>query len=156
MYKAKVKYSVGPLKDVSNKIIDNDLEMCNIFNLLFLSVFTNENINQMPDIDQNFNGSDEDLLNTIQVSCDEVTKEIDRLKPNKSSSPGEVFARVLKECKEELSQPLTQLFNQSLNEGVVPESLKTAIVVPIFLEGRQIYCIKLPSNKFNITCRKIS
>ena len=43
MYKAKAKDSVGPIKDVSNKITDNDLEMCNIFNLQFLSVFTNEN-----------------------------------------------------------------------------------------------------------------
>ena len=93
MYKAKAKDSVGPIKDLSNKITDNDLEMCNIFNIQFLSVFTNENINQMPDIDQVFNGSDEDLLNSIQVSCDEVTKEIDRLKPNKSPVPDEVLAR---------------------------------------------------------------
>ena len=61
---------------MSNKITDNDLEMSNIFNLQFLSVFTNENINQIPVINKVFNGSDEDLLNTIQVSCDEVTKEI--------------------------------------------------------------------------------
>ena len=108
--------------------------MCNIFNSQFLSVFANENINQIPDINQVFNGSD-DLLNTIQVSCDEVTKEIDRLKPNTSPGPDEEFARVLKECKEELSQPLTQLFNQSLNEGVVPDSWKTANVVPIFKKG---------------------
>ena len=33
MYTAKVKNSVEPLKDVSNKITDNDLEMTNIFNL---------------------------------------------------------------------------------------------------------------------------
>ena len=46
-----------------------------------------------------------------------------------------MFARVLKECKEELSQPLTQLFNQSLNESVVPDSWKTANVVPIFKKG---------------------
>ena len=74
-------------------------------------------------------------MNTIQVSCDEVTKEIDRLRPNKSPGPDEVFARVLKECKDELSQPLTQLFNQSLNEGVVPDSWKTANVVPICKKG---------------------
>ena len=109
--------------------------MCNIFTSHFLSVFTNENINQIPVINQVFNGSDEDLLNTIQVSCDKVAKEIDRLKPNKSPGPDEVFARVLKQCKEELSQPLTKLFNQSLNEGVVPDSWKTANVVPIFKKG---------------------
>ena len=74
--------------------------MSNILNLQFLSVFTNGNINQITDINQVFNCSEEDLLNTIQVSCDEVTKEIDRLKPNKSPGPDEVFARVFKECKE--------------------------------------------------------
>ena len=102
MYKVKAKHSVGPLKDLENKITDNNSDMCNILNLQFLSVFTNENINQIPDVNQVFNGSDEDLLNSIQVSCDEVTKEIDRSEPSKSPGPDEVFAGVLNECKEEL------------------------------------------------------
>ena len=59
-------------------------------------------------------------------------KEIDRLKPNKSPGPDEVFARVLKECREELSHPLAQIFNQSMNQGVVPDAWKVANVVPIF------------------------
>ena len=42
MYKAKGKHSVGPLKNLANIITDNDLEMCNIFNLLFSSVLTIE------------------------------------------------------------------------------------------------------------------
>ena len=46
-----------------------------------------------------------------------------------------MLARVLKEYKEELSKQLTQLFNQPLNEGVVPDSWKTVIVVPIFKKG---------------------
>ena len=107
MYKAKAKHSARPLKNLANVITDNVLEMCNILNLQFLSVFTNENINQIPDINQVFSGNDEDLLNTIQVSCDEVvTKEIDRLKPNKSPGPDEVFARVLKECKEKVKSTI--------------------------------------------------
>ena len=75
MYKAKAKHSVGPLIDFENKITDNDSGMCNILNLQFLSVFTNENINQIPDVNQVFIGSDEDLLNTIQVSYDEATND---------------------------------------------------------------------------------
>ena len=106
--------------------------MMMMINLQFLSVFTNENINQIPDINQVFNGSDEDLLHTIQVSCDEVIELIDKLKPNKSPGPDEMFAIVLKECKEELSRPLTQLFNQLLNESVVPDSWKKYYFVSIF------------------------
>ena len=95
MYKAKATDSVGPIKDVSDKITDHDLEMCNIFNLQFLSVFTNENINQMPDIDQVFNGSDEDLLNDALPICLPA-----RRSPGEGTTPGR-FCERTKSCRRE-------------------------------------------------------
>jgi hypothetical protein len=38
---------------------------------------------------------------------------------------------MLKELAEELSIPLTHIFNKSLHEGIVPQDWKTANVTPI-------------------------
>jgi len=43
-----------------------------------------------------------------------------------------VYSKILKECKEELSCPLTILFNNSIKLGLVPQAWKLADVVPIF------------------------
>ena len=43
--------------------------------------------------------------------------------------------RILKELAEELAQPLADLFNTSMDSGIVPESWKTANVTPIFKKG---------------------
>ena len=68
IYKSKVKDSLGPLKKLSGEIADGDLEMCSIFNDQFLSVFTKENTNQIPEINLVLNGSADELINTVEVS----------------------------------------------------------------------------------------
>ena len=70
-------------------------------------------------------------LNNIEITRENVLKEINRLKSNKSPGPDNIYARVLKECKEELSEPLLTLYRSSLETGTVPKSWRTANVVPI-------------------------
>ncbi|KAK8720096.1 hypothetical protein OTU49_013583, partial [Cherax quadricarinatus] len=119
---------------------DKENEMCSIFNNYFLSVFTQEDTNNIPVI--NFYSGLEDKLCNITVTSEMVVKQTDRLKQNKSPGPDEVFSRVLKECKMELCEPLTNIFNLSLQTGVVSDMWKMANVIPIFKTGDK----SLPSN----------
>ena len=59
------------------------------------------------------------------------------MKPQKSPGPDEIYARVLKECKSEVSSKLNVIFNKSLENGDVPEAWKLANVVPIFKKGNR-------------------
>ena len=54
-----------------------------------------------------------------------------------SSSPGTdgISQRVLKEAAEEVSVPLSLLFNKSMQTNAIPMDWKTANVVPIFKSG---------------------
>ncbi|XP_040286085.1 uncharacterized protein LOC120999281, partial [Bufo bufo] len=54
---------------------------------------------------------------------------------NKSQGPDGIHPKLLKELSGELAKPLTDLFNQSLATGVVPEDWKLAKVVPIHKKG---------------------
>ena len=48
----------------------------------------------------------------------------------------EAFPRILKECREQqLDEPITRIFRNSLDTGIVPRSWRQANVVPIFKKG---------------------
>ena len=49
-----------------------------------------------------------------------VRKEIDKLKNTKSPGPDDIFPRILKECREQLDNPVTRIFRNSLDTGIVP------------------------------------
>ena len=137
-YQSKVKEKVGPLETASGHVTDDDKEMCTCLNEYFLSVFTSENLEYIPEVESIYSGNPESVLKQIDISREDVIKELNKLKAHKSPGPDEIYARVLKECKNELSCPLTTLFNNSIKSGLVPKAWKLADVVPIFKKGEKI------------------
>lgn len=138
--KKEIRSGIGPLTDDSGNIMTDSQDIANTLNSYFASVFnsnstdtaeipnTNENIlHKLPDFD---------------ISRDEVLKALQTLKSNKSPGPDHIFPKLLKEISDEISSPLTQLFNMSLQNGVVPRDWKMANVTPIFKKGDR----KLPGN----------
>ncbi len=89
-------------------------------NISFLSVFTQENLTTIPERVQVHEGEENDKLRDVIITRQVVQDEISRLRKNKSPDPDEVFARVLKKCKEFLSGSLADIFEMSANSGYVP------------------------------------
>ena len=100
-----------------------------------MSVFTVEDLESIPEPEQIYGNSMENTLDKITISTEDVESEIDRLKSQKSPGPDEIYARILKECKKEVSTKLMDIFNISLRTREVPGAWKTANVVPIFKKG---------------------
>ena len=71
----------------------------------------------------------------IFVEPEGVKKLLSSLNPNKAAGPDRISSRVLKELADELYRPLTTLFQNSLNSGLVPNQWKSALVTPIFKKG---------------------
>ena len=61
----------------------------------------------------------------------EILTLINKLPNKKSCGPGGLSYCILKELKEVLTIPLELLFNKSLNEGIFPQQMKQANVVPL-------------------------
>ena len=57
------------------------------------------------------------------------------LKTNKSPGADEINFNVIKHCFGELYGPLKYLFDLSLQNGVFPDLMKVAIVLPVFKNG---------------------
>ena len=84
---------------------------------------------------QIFRGQEVDKLSEIVISREVVSKEIDRLKKTKSPGPDDIFPRILRECREELVEPIVIIFRKSPDTGAVPRLWRQATVVPIFKKG---------------------
>ena len=60
-----------------------------------------------------------------------VQRCIERLNQTKATGPDKIPIVVLKECKHELTEILTSIFQRSLDTAEIPNDLQNANVVPI-------------------------
>ena len=72
-------------------------------------------------------------INTIFLSPtvpEDVEDLISSMKTNKASGPNSIPTNILKLFKKEFSKPLSDMINMSFNQGVFPNILKIANVIP--------------------------
>ena len=134
LYKAKAREGIGPLKGMDGSLIEKE-EISKELNKYFLSVFTQEEPDGELEPEHIFRGQEADKLSNINIDKEMVRKEIDKLKKTKSPGPDDIFPRILKECKEQLDEPIARIFMKSLDTGIVPRLWRQANVVPIFKKG---------------------
>ena len=106
-------------------------EKAHILNTQFSSVFTRENMENLPDLE----ASPYDPIANIEINANGVRKLMEGLNPNKASGPDKISARFLKSMAEPLAPALTTLFQASLSQGRIPQDWKSAFVTPIFKKG---------------------
>ena len=138
--KQKTKEKVGPFIDKStSEIISDEKQIADRLQTQFCSVFSkSDQSSKIPDAKSFFNDPAISNLNSIgdvEFTTSDIQKAIKELKS--SSAPGldGFSALLLKECAEELSDPLYTIFRHSLDSGEVPSILKDAIIVPIHKGG---------------------
>ena len=71
-------------------------------------------------------------LGQIQVTEQQVLKALNSLDSHKSTGPDNVPTKLLKLIAILIYEPLTKLFNKSLQSGTFPKIWKEAFVTPIF------------------------
>ena len=74
-------------------------------------------------------------LNSMLVTetePNEIKNIVDILKARSSKGYDDISSRVVKDAIDEISTPLTTFFNKSLLNGIFPDKLKIAKLIPIF------------------------
>ena len=92
---------------------------------------------EIPSVPQSFHeylkpSKDNSSLFFRPTSVFEVIKFVSSLKSSKSSGSDDIAPRVIKECIHFFAEPLCVIFNKSLSQGIVPDKLKVAKVVPVY------------------------
>lgn len=136
--KQRTKEKVGPLKDKTGKLINDDILAANLLNEYFSSVFTNENYIDAPEPETFFKGDiqTEGLL-VIEITEEMVANKLNNLDVNKCPGGDDMHPKLLFELRGELIKPLTKLFNLSISQGVVPSEWREAEVVPLFKKEKK-------------------
>ncbi len=148
----KTRSKVGPLKDNKNQLHTNDTEIVDILNTTFSSVFTAENLSNLPDPEHMYTGASP--LSNVIITEDMVRKKINGLNTNKSPDPDSIHPSIVKKLVDELVFPVTIIFNKSLQEGLVPVDWKKANVTPIYKKGdRTLGQNYRPISLTSIICR---
>ena len=132
--KQKIKEAVGPLKTDSGEMIPPGQPTADALNNFFASVFTEEK-EDLPIPDNIYKGPDDEKLTDIEITDDCVKKVLKGLDPTKAAGPDEIPPSMLKALAEELCQPLSIIYNKSLDERTVPRDWRTAHIIPIFKKG---------------------
>ncbi|KAL0195209.1 hypothetical protein M9458_008781, partial [Cirrhinus mrigala] len=65
------------------------------------------------------------------LSAADVRKTLSRINPRKAVGPDNIPGRVLRECAAQLTDVLTDIFNTSLSQAVVPTCLKSTSIIPV-------------------------
>ena len=133
----KSRGKIGPLKRENGEAVTDPREMAQMLNCQYASVFTRSE----EDNDANEVNS-EVLLEDIDITPELTAAAIDKLNEQSASGPDGIPARVLKELKDEIKIPLSILFRQSMDNGIIPEEWRDAVVTPIFKKGSKV----IPAN----------
>lgn len=126
--KTKSRVSVGPLKQGTELVTDNK-QMASILNNQFSSVFTNEDLVNIPPCPDTSGGN---TIEDLYFNSETVYKKIRSLKISSSSGPDGLSSKFLSDYADVLAAPLTIIFNKSMESGQVPEDWRVANVTPIY------------------------
>jgi len=94
------------------------LGKANAFSDYLSQIYTVEiidNFDALPEIRQ------PNSMPNITFNDSEVLHQLSNLKISKSPGPDMLHPRVLYELRYELVKPLTELFNESMNKGLIPD-----------------------------------
>ena len=123
---------MAPLKEHGMTVSDNQGK-ADILNRQYESVFTKENLTSIPVLDSTTYPE----MPSISITNNGVYKLLDSINPNKAQGPDELPARVLKEAASEIIPILTEIYNKSLQTGIVPDDWRNANISPIFKKGEK-------------------
>ena len=72
---------------------------------------------------------DETPVFTITTAV--VRRTLQRVNPRKALGPDVIPGRILKDCADQLSEVLADIFNTSVSQARVPSGLKTSTIIPV-------------------------
>ena len=99
----------------------------NVLNDHFHSVFTSEDLTNIPSIDNNV-----PIMSSLTLSTEGIETLLSKLDTNKAPGPDQIPSYILKHCANEITPILQVIYNQSLQSAQLPADWLTANITPIF------------------------
>ena len=136
LLRSSSKQTPVPFLETTSRIAETDNDRAVILNHYFASEYDlADRHSSPPDLElPNYS-----MLESINISPDDVKQAIKQLKSNKAPGPNLIGPRLVKETSNELATPLSELYNLSLNTKTYPTPWKKANVCLI---SKQIILVR--------------
>ena len=132
--------------EINGSIISDNKSKADMLNNQFLSVFTQEDLSNIPDI-----GYDRiPAIDSLSITINGVAKQLSLLKTNKASGPDAIPPWFLKEYAAEIAPILTNIFQDSIESGTVPSRWKSANVCGVPQKREKVWSFKLQTHFCNL------
>jgi len=133
--RSKTKVKIGPLKDVDGNIVSDNKGMSAILSEYFSTVFTREDVSNMPTIGNNARVDEGCFIDNIEINEMRIIKAFNELKDNKAAGVDDLNSSFVLGTREGLLKPLEMIFKQTFETGEIPSDWKKANVTSIFKKG---------------------
>ena len=77
------------------------------------------------------------IINNTNLNDEEFITAFKSLKSNKATGYDDISSNVIKNIYEEIKIPLMHVFNKSLQQGIFPDKLNIAKLIPVFKSGEE-------------------
>ena len=125
----KKRRSIPHLLKSDGTLTKTDQEKAEVLNAQFTSVFTTENLDNMPTLIKMPVQSE---LHEITLTNEIVLKKLKKLRIDKSAGPDNVHPFLLKNFADIFSQILTIIFTNSMNSEKLPQIWKTGVITALY------------------------
>jgi ribonucleases P/MRP protein subunit RPP40 len=133
--KQNVKDAIGPLKNDSGELVCDTKDICHVLNNFFKSVFTVEDVTDVPEVKKcGWKDPSNKLVNII-FNADTVKKALKEVKDHKSGGVDEFPSSFILRISEWIVDPLVLIFSSSFTNNEIPDDWKRANVTPLFKKG---------------------
>lgn len=129
-----------------SNLIESETEVANIFNNYFSNIVpellkSRGKLNRAQNNDKKITRIIQDQIFLAPVSRKEIHEIADKALNKFSAGHDDVPARIIKKIITFIAEPLTVIINASFEQGTFPDTLKKALIRPIFKKGdRQSVC----------------
>ena len=133
--KLKSKSRLGDIQTKEGSLTSDDNEKAELLNDYFTSVFTKENLDNIPTLAPKIDNPPHVI---VHFTPEIVEKKLNRLKTTKSAGPDGFHPRILSELTQSVKLPLSIIFQKSYEESCLPIAWKEAHITPIHKKGKKV------------------
>ena len=134
---AKTKSTVAPLKNTDGLLTNDAKEKAEILQSQYVSVFSDPDRGDWETCKRYMGPVNDEELTDMSFGIEDMISAIKELDPYSATPDGDIPARILCSCKDNLALPLLLLWQSSFDSGTIPAGLKTQYITPLFKKGNK-------------------
>ena len=109
------------------EVITDSIQAANLLNDYFASVYTDEEISNLPNPVNIFTKTIEESLQTIEFTIAIVEEKLSKMKPNKAPGVDNFNSSMLREVSSAIASPVCEIFNGRSPSGLEKGKCNTYI-----------------------------